>query len=242
MPDQLHPSRLEREVALDAYLIEGELPIVVEILLGGQPASGLVVVDLPEAVARDGEPVHEALEPDPPPFREGEHHQALHRHRAVTIERVVTPIVGGEELFTLATVVVGRSLRASDLDKARPRAAPALVVALEEPIELGNLALPHAGIELFQGGVHVAAHEHLRRRHLRHGYPLHVLEVVLPWAGLVDAKPRVGVHGHRRPRGAATMRRGRGPDRRPYPLGEGGNRSPWPRWLRCQERDSSPDA
>src|SRR5215831_6390103 len=137
MPDQLHPSRLEREVALDADLIEGKLPIVVEILLGGQPASRLVVVDLPEAVVRDGEPIHEALEPDPPLLREGKYHQALHGHRAVTIERVIAAIVGGEELFTLATVVVGRGLRASDLDGARPRAAPALVVALEEAVELG---------------------------------------------------------------------------------------------------------
>src|SRR5262249_20474277 len=157
VPDELHSLRLDGEIALDADLVEGELPVMVEILRGGEPASRLVIVDLPEPIARDGEPIYEALEPDAPLFREGEHDQALDGDGAVAVEGSVAAVVGGEELLALATIVVGRGLSAPDLDVVRPRTTPALVVALEQPLELGNRPLPHRGVELFQPSVDVAA-------------------------------------------------------------------------------------
>src|SRR5262249_47642906 len=134
VPDELHTLRLDGEISLDADLVEGELPVIVEIFRGGEPASRLVIVDLPEPVARDGEPIHEALEPDAPLVREGEHDQALDGDRAVAVEGIVAAVVGGEELLAPATIVVGRALRAPDLDVVRPRATPALVVTLEQPL------------------------------------------------------------------------------------------------------------
>jgi len=80
--------RLAREVPLDADLIERHLAITVEVLLRRHPAPRLVVVDLPEAFARDGDPVDVALQPDLALFREGEHHAALDGHGALAVELV----------------------------------------------------------------------------------------------------------------------------------------------------------
>ena len=64
MPDQAH--RCFRAVALfHPDLVEGELAILVELLLGRDPLGGLVVVDLDGSVACADEAVDDALANNP---------------------------------------------------------------------------------------------------------------------------------------------------------------------------------
>src|SRR5438132_270111 len=66
VPDELDAVGQQRVAALHADLVEGELPVLVENLLGGEPAARLVVMDPPDAIAGDGQAIDVALERDAP--------------------------------------------------------------------------------------------------------------------------------------------------------------------------------
>ena len=166
VPDQLDVARVAGKVALHPDLVERELAVGIGVLLGGEPLAGLVVADLPRALARDGEPVDVALQPPLARLVEREQDAPLHRHRPLLIEGLIARMLSRVIHGTRISLMVGVS---------------SVVLALFVGVPLGMIA------GFYGGRVDLLV---MRVMDLILAFPIYLLAVILmvmftPTAGLI---------------------------------------------------------
>ena len=152
-----------RPIALgQAELVEGELTIPVELLLGWHPGRRLEVVDLDRAVGSPHDPVDDSLDAILLFVVEGEEHALLESQGLVAVEGVEAPVVVGQATLTDQSIMLGVVFGADDADASRVvMFVPPAAKAFQHPAQRRNLAVTRELIEALQHLVHPLSHEAL---------------------------------------------------------------------------------
>ena len=148
--------------AREADLVQGKLSVLVEDALGGDPCTGLVVVDLDRAVPGPGDAVDDPLHAVLAGVIEGEDDALLEAENLALVEGVVAEVVPAEAVLAELSVVRERCVLADD---SHPRRVvgllPELVVAIDDLFHARDLVAADEDVEPLEHLVHALADERL---------------------------------------------------------------------------------